>query len=111
MSSQPIRVGIIGYGLSAKVFHIPFIDASTDFTLHSVLQRSPPKSPTDNTHVSVQRPGVKWVQTEDVFFADGELDVVVLSTPPVTHATMAKRALSSGKHGTRSFKLAVNRQF
>ncbi|KAL3428210.1 oxidoreductase family protein [Phlyctema vagabunda] len=97
MSSQPIRVGIIGYGLSAIVFHIPFIDASSQFKLQAVLQRSPPKSASDK-HISNARPEVRWVQNEDDFFALADVDLVVLSTPPALHCAQALKALEAGKH-------------
>ena len=104
MASSQIRVGIIGYGMSAIVFHIPFIDASPKFVLSALLQRSPPKSATDNKHISVNRPEVKWVQTEPEFFALDNVDLVVISTPPQYHFSQASAALKAGKHGTFSTK-------
>ena len=41
-SQQPIKVGIIGFGLSAKVFHIPFVNYLKElYTLHAIVQRTP----------------------------------------------------------------------
>jgi len=95
----PIQVGGIGFGLSLKVFHVPYVDENSNFHLHAILQRSPPKSKDDDSHVSVARPDVKWYQSEDEFFADKTIDLVIVGTPAETHFHLAKRALESGKHG------------
>ena len=102
MASAQIRVGIIGYGMSAIVFHIPFIDASPHFHLSALLQRSPPKSATDAKHISIARPEVKWVQSEAEFFSLEDLDLIVISTPPQTHFELASAGLKAGKHGMLS---------
>jgi len=99
MSSSQIRVGIIGYGMSAIVFHMPFIDVSPHFHLSALLQRSAPKSATDAKHVSIARPDVRWVQSEADFFALADLDLIVISTPPQTHFAFASEGLKAGKHG------------
>jgi hypothetical protein len=39
MASNQYNVGVIGYGLSAKVFHIPLINFVSDFRLYAVVQR------------------------------------------------------------------------
>ena len=42
MTSQRANVAIVGYGMSAKVFHIPLVLAlPSDFKLYGILQRSP----------------------------------------------------------------------
>ena len=42
MNTQPFNVAVIGYGMSAKVFHIPLVQAlPKDFKLYGILQRSP----------------------------------------------------------------------
>lgn len=41
MTNKPSNVAVVGFGLSAKVFHIPFIQAlPEDFTLYGVVQRT-----------------------------------------------------------------------
>ncbi|KAH7032631.1 uncharacterized protein B0I36DRAFT_347811 [Microdochium trichocladiopsis] len=92
--AKTFNVGIIGYGLSAKVFHIPFIQVTPTLRLHSILQRSPKSgdsAPEDH-------PEAKHFTSLDEFLADSSLDVVVLSTPPGTHFSFAQQALAAGKH-------------
>ena len=40
MAEARYNVGIIGYGLSAKIFHIPFVKDVRDFNLYAVVQRN-----------------------------------------------------------------------
>ncbi|KAJ2969734.1 hypothetical protein NQ176_g8515 [Zarea fungicola] len=37
MAGKTFNVGVIGYGLSAKVFHIPFITVLPQFKLHAIV--------------------------------------------------------------------------
>ncbi|KAF3356956.1 hypothetical protein VdG1_03514 [Verticillium dahliae VDG1] len=40
-AEKKFNVAIIGYGLSAKVFHIPFINLVPTLNLHTIIQRNP----------------------------------------------------------------------
>ncbi|TRX93193.1 hypothetical protein FHL15_005772 [Xylaria flabelliformis] len=88
------KVGVVGYGLSAKIFQIPFITATPSFKLHSILQRNPkPESSAPNDY-----PNLQHFQSMEPFLADPALDVVVLSTTPDSHFPLAQQALNAGKH-------------
>ncbi|KAI3325259.1 oxidoreductase family protein [Xylariaceae sp. AK1471] len=89
------NVGVVGYGMSAQIFHIPFITTTSTFKLHSILQRNPTASPSSAPH---DHPNIKHFTSLDPFLSDPELDVVVLSTTPDTHFPLAKQALNAGKH-------------
>ncbi|KAK3328047.1 hypothetical protein B0T19DRAFT_423538 [Cercophora scortea] len=93
-SSNQYKVGIVGYGLSAKVFHIPFIALTPSLVLHSIVQRRP--SATDSA--ANDHPSVKHFTSVEPMLADPEVDIVILSTPPNTHFQLARDALNSGKH-------------
>ncbi|KAI1407692.1 NAD(P)-binding protein [Hypoxylon sp. FL1857] len=94
-SNSVLNVGVIGYGLSATIFHIPFITTTPTLRLHSILQRNP-----DQAASSAPRdhPNVKHFTSLDQFLADGDLNVVVITTPPQTHFSFAQQALRAGKH-------------
>ena len=94
MASKPFNVAVIGYGLAAKVFHIPFILAVPDFKLYGVVQRSP--KPEDDA--SKDHPGIQSWRSAKEAFADSNVDLVIISSIPETHFEMCKDALESGKH-------------
>ena len=94
MASNSFNAAIIGYGLSAKVFHIPLILAVPDFKLYGIVQRSP--KPDDDA--AKDHSGIKsWRSVEEVY-KDAEVDVVVITSIPETHYEMCKDALEAGKH-------------
>jgi predicted dehydrogenase len=95
MSTQkPFRVGIIGYGLSAKVFHIPFIKFVPDFELYAIVQRSP--KPDDDA--AKDWPGVKIYRSAEELVGDKAVDLVVVTTAPVSHFELAKMAMEKEKN-------------
>lgn len=95
MASEVYKVGVIGYGLSAKVFHIPIISAVAQFVLYAVVQRHP--KPDDD--VEKDHPGIKSYRSTEDMVSDDAVDVVVVTTTPETHFSITKLALEGGKHG------------
>jgi len=99
---DPVRVGVIGYGFSAKCFHLPFITAAPDCRLVAILQRADapkdPKSAEPGSHCTVDYPTAKHHQTADEFFADRDIEVVIVCTKQDTHVSYAEQAFNSGKH-------------
>lgn len=88
-------IALIGYGSSAKTFHIPLILAAPSLRLHAIVQRTP----TASNDAGADHPGVKIYRSSAEMVADGAVDVVVITTPPGTHAGLAGEALRAGKHG------------
>ncbi len=39
MSHKIIKTGIIGFGLSGRVFHAPFLHTNPNFTLQTIVER------------------------------------------------------------------------
>jgi scyllo-inositol 2-dehydrogenase (NADP+) len=86
-----IKTGIVGFGISAKVFHAPFISTISDFELSMVVER------TKNESQAVY-PSVKVVKTIEEMVADKDIELVVITTPNETHFPYTKLALEAGKH-------------
>jgi len=89
------NVGVIGYGLSAKIFHIPFVNAVPEFNLYAIVQRSPKA----NDDASKDHPNIKLYHSVDEMVKDEQVHVVVVTTPPESHYPLAKMALQARKHG------------
>lgn len=101
--SSPVKIGLIGYGRAARIFHLPFITSNPNYILHAFYQRSPaPASPEEGkgTHCTVDYPYAKHYTDLDEFLADGDIDVVSIVTRHDTHSAFAEKALLAGKHGT-----------
>lgn len=86
-----IQAGIIGYGLSGSVFHVPILTSVPDFSVRTVVSSNP-----DKVHRDL--PGTKVVGTVDELLADSELQVVIVTSPNTTHYQYAKQAIAAGKH-------------
>lgn len=89
--SDPIRVGLIGYGYASKTFHAPLVSGTPGMTLAAV-------SSSDETKVLADWPAVKVVTAPQALFSDPDIDLVVIPTPNDTHFPLAKAALEAGKH-------------
>lgn len=89
--NDPIITGILSYGMSGRVFHAPFIDASPDFHLRAVTERS-------RKQAQGRYPDVISYNSVDELLDDGEIELVIVNTPNNTHYEYAKKALSAGKH-------------
>ena len=90
--TAPIRAGVLGFGLSGRVFHAPFLAANPDFSLDVIV--------TSNAERSAQAlqayPDVQILASAEELFARGDLDLVVIGTPPETHVPLAHAALDAG---------------
>ncbi|WP_291277725.1 Gfo/Idh/MocA family oxidoreductase [Galactobacter sp.] len=91
--SDLIRTAVLGYGTSGRIFHTPFIHADPDFTLSLVVTGNADRA----SQVRETYPATEVVATTaEVFDRAGELDLVVIGTPPATHADLARQALEAG---------------
>lgn len=92
MTQPKIRVAVVGYGISAKVFHLPFITTlSGQYELVSILQRR-------GGEAQEKFPGIRIAREFGELTADPTIDLIVITTPNDTHFPYAKSALESGKH-------------
>jgi predicted dehydrogenase len=80
--------------MSAKVFHIPLIQVTPQFTLHSIVQRTPkPHDDASKDHTSA-----KIYHSAKDMFADSSIDIIAITTTPDTHFSFTKSAIEAGKH-------------
>lgn len=107
----PLNVGLMGYGFSTKSFHLPFIIRNPDLKVYAFLQRA--EAPASKAgvekgkHCAVDYPDAKHYRTPDEFFADPNIDLVIVCTQHDTHAEFAEKAMLSGKHGMSIFAFQV----
>lgn len=89
--ADPIRVGLIGYGMAGRVFHAPLIRSVPTLCLKAIAT-----SRADE--VAALDPTIRCAPDAEDVFADPSIDLVVIATPSATHADLGARALRAGKH-------------
>jgi len=87
----PLRVGLIGFGLSGRYFHAPFIKVNPRLKLIKVVERN-------TNQAQAFDPAIEIVRSHAELLADPAIDLVFVCTPNDTHYAYASAALEAGKH-------------
>jgi len=88
---RKLKTGIVGYGKSAKVFHIPFLSTMDEFSITAVLERHGEES-------KKQLPSIRVAKTIEELVDGSDTELIVITTPNETHFEYASKALKAGKH-------------
>ena len=91
MSINPIKVGLLGFGLGGSTFHASLIAEEPGLALIAVAT-----SRTDDVRKRFPKAAVYGSPAEVI--ADPAVDLVIVATPDTTHGPLARLALESGKH-------------
>jgi len=86
-----INVGLVGYGFASQTFHAPLIQATEGLDLVAVSSSDAAKVQASLPHVEVEAQALALCKRSDI-------DLIVIPTPNDTHFSLAKAALSAGKH-------------
>lgn len=88
---EPIRVGVVGFGLAGRIFHTGVVQATPGLELACVVQRS-------GDEAALEYPGIKVARSvEDMLKAVG-IQLVVIATPSYSHYELAKQCLREQRH-------------
>lgn len=86
-----IRVGLVGFGMGARVFHAPLISSVDGLQLAAVVER--------NSDQAAQRyPGITTFRSLEELLGDAGIDLIVVATPSGTHFQVAQQVLEAGKN-------------
>ncbi len=88
---EKIRVGLVGYGMSGRVFHAPFLHTLPQYQLTAVVERN-------RNEAEKVYPYLQTERTIDALLVREDIDLVVITTPNETHFPYAMQALQAGKH-------------
>jgi predicted dehydrogenase len=93
-NTVPIRVGIIGFGLAGRVFHAPFIATNPAFALAAIATSDVARA----AQAREAHPAAEIMSTDALLerAAAGNLDLVVVASPPNAHRDQALAALEAG---------------
>ncbi|WP_306349614.1 Gfo/Idh/MocA family oxidoreductase [Flavobacterium sp. '19STA2R22 D10 B1'] len=87
---KKIKVALLSYGVSGKIFHAPFIEQHPGFELTGSWERS-------KQLIQLDYPTIKSYKTIEELLAD-DVDLVIVNTPIATHFEYTKQVLLAGKH-------------
>ena len=93
MSVQQLRVGLLAYGAIGDE-HNKAISGCEGLTVTAVCDTNPARIQA----ALVISPNAKTFNDADAMLESGEIDVVIVSTPPNSHYAWAKKALGYGIH-------------
>ena len=86
-----IKVGLMAYGMSGKIFHAPFFATHKGFDLVAITERS-------KNDAAKDYPGIITYRDIESLLGNDQIELVVVNTPNFTHYEFAKVALNAGKH-------------
>ena len=89
----PVRIGMLGYGAIGHE-HAEAVSATAGLELAAVCDPVPARVQAARAYA----PDLRGYADAADLLADDDVDLVVVSTPPNTHAEQVLRALGAGKH-------------
>jgi scyllo-inositol 2-dehydrogenase (NADP+) len=91
MALTPIKTAVIGYGFSAKTFHIPFITSLPEFELTAI-------SSSQRDAVTNDWPMTQHYTSAYELLQHSDAELVIITAPNDVHFDLAKKALEHNKH-------------
>ena len=91
-NGAPIRTGIIGFGLAGRVFHAPFLATNPAFAITAIATSDPGRA----AQAAAAHPDAAIMSTDALLQRAGDLDLVVLASPPHVHREQAVAAFRAG---------------
>jgi scyllo-inositol 2-dehydrogenase (NADP+) len=92
---DPLRVGLIGYGLAGSAFHAPLVEAVPGLALASVVTSNPERA----DQVRRRYPDVEVLPDAGALFARADShDLVVVAAPNREHVPLGLAAAEAGLH-------------
>jgi len=88
---HPITTALVGYGFSARTFHLPFLHAPSPFRLTDI-------SSGQAARVRQELPEVRRHACAATLIQQCAAELVIITAPNAAHFPLAKLALEAGKH-------------
>lgn len=91
IGAPPVRICILGFGNAGRLIYAPLVAATAGLALTSV-------SSSRGDKVLAALPGVRVYGEAEAMLACPDIDLIIVASPPDSHAAWAKAALAAGKH-------------
>ncbi len=101
---KQVNVGLLGFGMSGRVFNAPIFTSVEGFNLSKIFTRSEDKK----AQAVALYPDAIVVDNVEAIIDDPNLDLIVISLPNTAHYEMTERALIAGKHVVVEKPFTVN---
>jgi len=88
---KKIKLGLAGFGVSAKYMHAPFLVTDPHYEVVAVLERHQNESKQLFPHAHI-------VRSLEELLAIGEAELIIIATPNDTHLPYTLQCLQAGKH-------------
>ncbi|MDA0321371.1 MAG: Gfo/Idh/MocA family oxidoreductase [Verrucomicrobia bacterium] len=104
MSTQPVRIGVVGAGANTRSMHIPGFQRLDGVEVVSVANRSRESGARAAAEFGIPVVYDRW---EELVAAD-DCDAICIGTWPYMHAPVTLAALDAGKHVLCEARMAMN---
>lgn len=104
MSTDPIRIGIVGAGQNTRLRHIPGFHAQSGVEIVGVVNSTPQSTGRVAKEFDIPQTFDRW---QDLV-ASPDIDAVVIGTWPNLHCEVTLAALEAGKHVLSEARMARN---
>ena len=101
---NPLGTAILGYAPSVGQAHGKGIEATSGLVLNAACDMNPDR----RQQAEIDFPGLKTVESSDDLAEDPDIDLVIIATPPNTHAELCLQMMEAGKHVVCEKPLALN---
>ncbi len=92
MTDKKVKVGLLGAGGLAQIYHIPNLRALSTTEIVSVYD-----SDTSRSSSIANRFGIpNWFDDPELMLKDSDLDCVLITTPTITHLPLSQIAFENG---------------
>jgi len=96
VSRRQLTVAYVGFGVSVREYHIPYVEDREDVKAKYVFRRQ--EDIAQFADYEPFYPEITFTTDFDAVLNDPEVNLVVVSAPDAFHVPYAKRILSAGKH-------------
>ncbi|HYO41775.1 MAG TPA: Gfo/Idh/MocA family oxidoreductase [Candidatus Limnocylindrales bacterium] len=104
--SPEVRVGILGYAPWLGQMHGSGVGETAGLTLGAVCDIAPPR----RDQATLDFPGITVYDAPERLADDPDIDLVIVATPPNTHAALSMKLMTAGKHVVCEKPLALGRR-
>lgn len=104
-TDRAIRTAIVGFGVAGRVFHAPLIAADSDYTLDVIVTANEGRRAQAQRSYPRARLVTDFTELVDRIDSIGDIDLVILATPPGLHREQAVAMLE------RNISVVVDKPF